>query len=133
VLAGAATALGPGDASYVLSETDFRREGAHTNLSVLRDVLESSGFRVAAFYGGIWDDVLFVREGVTPAPVFDAGRRRIPVGTAARCLSTAPASTDEPDGAEGQLSHRARSPQTGRMRTCWLARCRSPDPSMALP
>jgi FkbM family methyltransferase len=87
VLAGATKALGPGGASYVLSETDFRREGAHTDLSDLRDVLEPVGFRVAAFYGEgidargwIWGDVLFVREGLTPAPVFDAGRHRIPVG-----------------------------------------------------
>jgi FkbM family methyltransferase len=87
VLAGATAALGEGGISFVLSETDFRREGAHTDLSDLRDVLEPYGFRVASFYGEgidahgwIWGDVLFVREGLTPAPVYDTGRRRIPIG-----------------------------------------------------
>jgi FkbM family methyltransferase len=87
VLAGAQQALAGGAVDYVLSETDFRREGAHTDLGDLRDVLEPHGFRVASFYGEgidargwIWGDVLFVREGLVTEPVFDAGTRRVPAG-----------------------------------------------------
>lgn len=99
VLAGAAHALAEGGVTYVLSETDFRREGAHTDLTDLRDVLEPHGFRVASFYGEgidargwIWGDVLFVREGIVQQPVYDTGTRTIPVGYRRSLLARRPGS-----------------------------------------